>query len=88
MKSNSFRQSMAAVLAHAKPLPMESVSFRQALGRVLAEDVVAGADDPPAPKSAMDGFALRAVDSKAASPRKPVTLRFSEVVGAGHTARP
>ncbi len=87
MKSNSFRQSMATVLAHAKPLPVESVPFRQALGRVLAEDVVAGADDPPAPKSAMDGFALRAADTQGASPRKPVTLRYSQVVGAGHTTR-
>lgn len=34
-----------------------------AFGRVLASDVVADADAPPAPRSAMDGFAIRAASA-------------------------
>lgn len=87
MKVNSFDQSLQAVLSHSRALTSEAVSYRQAMGRVLAEDVVAQLDDPPAPKSRMDGFALRAADTRGATRRKPVLLKFSEVVGAGHTSR-
>ncbi len=41
---------------------IESVELRTCLGRVLAHDVVAGIDVPPADNSAMDGYALRRQD--------------------------
>lgn len=87
MISNSYAQSLKAVLSQSRPLPAEVVSYRQALGRVLAEAVVAGADDPPFPKSRMDGFALRAADTRGATRRKSITVKFTEVVGAGHAPR-
>src|SRR5436190_19248434 len=46
------------VLAAVRPLAGERVPVEEALGRVLAEDVVAGLDLPPFDSSAMDGFAL------------------------------
>lgn len=84
--ANTYEASLRTVLAHAAPLPAETVPLPAAAGRVLAEAVHAGADDPPAPKSAMDGFALRSADTQAATPGQPITLAWSEVVGAGHTA--
>ena len=45
--------------AVAHPLPPEDVPIQQALGRVLAEDVVAERDVPSFANSAMDGFAVR-----------------------------
>ena len=87
MKTNSFDQSLNAVISHSHAIVSESVSYRQAVGRVLEGDIAATVDDPPAPKSRMDGFALRSQDTRGASRDKPVTLKFSEVVGAGHTAR-
>ena len=47
------------VLASAPVLPVEEVALGAALGRVLAEDVVAEHDVPRFAGSAMDGFALR-----------------------------
>jgi len=44
------------------PLPAETVSLADALGRVLAEDVAARATQPPVDVSAMDGYAVRAAD--------------------------
>lgn len=41
----------------------EAVSIERALGRILAVRAVADAAYPPAPRSAMDGFALRAEDT-------------------------
>ena len=40
----------------------ETVSLSEAAGRVLAEDIAADRDYPPFPRSARDGFAVRAAD--------------------------
>lgn len=47
-----------------QPLNSEHVALTQVAGRVLAQDVVAAFDQPPAPMSAMDGYAVRASDAK------------------------
>jgi molybdopterin biosynthesis enzyme len=43
-------------------LPPEEVLFTQAVGRLLAADVVARAPHPPFAASVMDGYAVRAAD--------------------------
>jgi molybdopterin molybdotransferase len=50
-------------------LPAETVTLSSALGRVLAEEVPAPNDVPAFDNSAMDGFAVRAVDAAAAGAR-------------------
>jgi molybdopterin molybdotransferase len=72
--------ALRAVLATVKPLPAERVTVEQARGRVLAEEARATCDLPPFASSAMDGFALRAVDTPG---RLPVVDR----VAAGRPAR-
>jgi molybdopterin molybdotransferase len=52
-----------AVLAACRPLPSAPVLIGEALGRVLAEELVAAADVPRFVNSAMDGFAVRAAAS-------------------------
>ena len=42
--------------------PAETVALEDALGRVLAADVVLDRPEPPVSRSAMDGFALRSAD--------------------------
>jgi len=56
------------VLAAARPLSAETVPIGRAGGRVSAEDARARVDLPPFPSSAMDGFAVRAVDLPATLP--------------------
>lgn len=53
------------IAAQAAALPSEEISSLDALGRVLAEDVFAPEFMPDVPKSAMDGYALRAADGVA-----------------------
>ncbi len=72
--------ALQRVLADASPLPAETVSLDDALGRVLTEDVVALRTQPPAAVSAMDGYAVRASDVAQA----PVTLKVIGEVAAGH----
>jgi molybdopterin molybdotransferase len=62
------------VLERVRPLPPEQVALGDALGRVLAEDVTSADDVPGFDNSAMDGFAVRAADTRGAVPERPVRL--------------
>lgn len=64
-------------------LPIEEsewVETSDALGRILAEEVRAGDDLPPWPRSTVDGFAVRARDTHGASESSPVYLRMGPEV--------
>ena len=61
-----------------RPLGRESVPLEDALGRVLAEEIVADRDFPPTDRSAMDGFAVRSADLSS-----PGTLKVAGEVQAG-----
>ena len=52
-------EAEAFVLEHCGVLPARSVGLDQALGLVVASDVVATEPVPPFANSAMDGYALR-----------------------------
>lgn len=62
-------EALARVLAAARPISeaME-LSLLDALGHVLAEEVISSIDVPPADNSAMDGYALRASEAGQALP--------------------
>ena len=73
--------ALDALLAEVMPLAVERVALNDAAGRVLAEPVTATLDVPPFNNSAMDGYALRAVDAGK-------WLLVSQRVAAGDTAQP
>ncbi len=50
------------ILYTISPLPAEQVAVGEALGRVLAEDLVSRVTQPPVAVSAMDGYAARQAD--------------------------
>jgi molybdopterin molybdotransferase len=58
----SVREAQARVLEGFRLMPPEWVTLDRALGRVLAAEVQARRDQPPAAVSAMDGYAVRAAD--------------------------
>ncbi len=66
--------ALALVLGQVVPLDAEEVALAGAAGRVLAADQRATVDLPPFPSSAMDGFAVRALDAPA---RLPVVARIA-----------
>jgi len=77
------------VLDGTAPLPPETVTVTDALGRVLASAVVAGRTLPPADCSAMDGYAVRTSDLAGAKPAAPRELAVAfEVAAGGRAARP
>src|SRR5471032_569418 len=67
------------------PLGDQTVMLSDALGRVLAADVVAPVDAPPFDRSNVDGFALRAADTAGASDGAPKYFALNaEVIACGH----
>ena len=54
----SLEEAQARVLAMAPQMPSENVIVNKALGRYLANDLVAQRTQPPADLSAMDGYAI------------------------------
>ena len=77
-------EALRAVLQHARPLEPESVPLRDALGRVLAADASSADDVPGFDNSAMDGFAVRAADTRGAEQGRPVSLLIAGESRAGH----
>jgi molybdopterin molybdotransferase len=74
-----------AALSDVAPLSAERVPLAAALGRALAEDLVADRDLPAFTASTMDGYALRAADARRAGARLPVAF---EVFAGRPAARP
>ncbi len=81
----SVEEALERILAEISPLPVTSVPLPEALGLVLAENVVAQEDIPPFANSAMDGFALLSRDSKMSSGQPP-RLHVTGGVAAGYVA--
>ncbi|MEO7276450.1 MAG: molybdopterin molybdotransferase MoeA [Sphingomicrobium sp.] len=73
-------------------LGTQRVALAEASGRVLAEPIVAGHDQPLCAMSAMDGYAVRSADVVAGASFKlvgqaPAGAPFSGIVGPGETVR-
>jgi molybdopterin molybdotransferase len=66
VKLLSVEDARARMLAEIAPGPIEAVALDQAIGRALAEPVLARRDQPPFPASAMDGWAVRSADTPGA----------------------
>src|SRR5260370_31327524 len=71
------------VLGRVATLGIERVSIREALGRILAEEITSSRDIPGFDNSAMDGYAVRAADVSAASEGSPRRLKVTETIAAG-----
>jgi molybdopterin molybdotransferase len=52
-------EAQARLLALRGPLPPEKISFSEGFGRYTSNDILARRDQPAAPLSAMDGYAIR-----------------------------
>ncbi len=76
-------EARARVLSALPPAQPIEVLTAEAVGLVLARDVVSPTDVPPFDNSAMDGYAIRLADV----PSVPMTLPVSEDVAAGHVSQ-
>ncbi len=89
----SVAEALTLVLADARALPPVEAELISAYGRVLAADVKALRTQPPAPVSAMDGYAVRSSDVASVPARLSVIGEvaagrpFERAIGPGEAAR-
>lgn len=77
------KEAVQLVTGHSKPLGTETVPLNKAYGRILAEALVASHDVPPFNRSAFDGYAVRAEDTKSAAKNQPIQFKVLGNIGAG-----
>jgi len=82
----SYEDTLVRILSEAKASTAESVSIHDALGNVLAEDIIAPFSVPTFDNSAMDGFAFSSRSTDGASSARPVTMPIVGASIAGDTA--
>lgn len=77
-KLTSINEALSRFLDRLQPRKLATVqiSLKEALGRVTAKNINAIKDLPPYHRSAVDGYALRAIDTVGASPYQPKDLRL------------
>ena len=81
------QEALDKILSKIQFKGVEKIPLDQALGRVMAEDVVSRINNPPLDNSAMDGYAVIAKDIQSATPENPVKLEMVEEIAAGYTAK-
>ena len=79
----SVEEARSRILDLFQPLESERKPILEALGQVLAEDVVSPMSIPPLANSAMDGYAVQSTGVSGATPNSPVSLRVIGQVAAG-----
>jgi molybdopterin molybdotransferase len=72
-------KALTVIQRETSPLRSERTPIADAVGRILAEDIIADSDLPPFHRSQMDGYAVKAADTEAA----PVTLKIVGESAAG-----
>lgn len=82
----SVDEAVQRILSQIAALPAEEIAAVDALGRVLAEAIMAEVDIPPFDNSSMDGYAVRAADVAGASQERPVRLAVVADIPAGHVS--
>ncbi len=80
----SVEEALERILTYFQALEPEERPVLDALGQVLAEDVVATFSIPPLNNTAMDGYAVIAADTLGASQEAPVALRVTGELAAGY----
>jgi len=78
------RDAATQILEQVRRQPALRVPLDDALDGVLAENIVSPLNLPPWDNSAMDGYAVRSIDTAGATPEAPARLRVVEQIPAGH----
>ena len=84
----SLEEARRRLTAAIRPIARtERVTLADAAGRVVASSVTSTIDVPPFARSAMDGYAVIAADTTAATREAPARLRIAERIYTGQMPR-
>jgi molybdopterin molybdotransferase len=82
----SVEKALKTILVNFRPLGLEKINILEAQRRVIGEDIFAPHNIPFADNSAMDGYAVRHIDTKGTTQDKPLQLKIIEDIPAGKVA--
>jgi molybdopterin molybdotransferase len=80
----SVEEALGRILANVSLLETEERPILDAIGQVVAEDVISDIDIPQLDNTAMDGYAVRAADTNGATDDSPIILRVVGELAAGY----
>ncbi len=90
-------KALQIVLDHTRILEPTNVPILQAMGMVLAEDIVSSEDIPPYDTATIEGFALRSANIANSDRSRPTTLvldgevkvgvRWEHIIQSGHALK-
>lgn len=83
----SATEAKGIILKNIKIKKPQRASLSDVLDLVLAQDIKATNFLPPFSNSAMDGFAVKALDTKGTSEKNPIRLKVIEDLPAGFSSR-
>lgn len=83
----SVEEALAMILGKMPLLEEEEKPALDGLGQVLSRDIKSGLNVPPLANSAMDGYAVRAADTRGASTSSPRVLKVIDTIAAGYISK-
>lgn len=87
MSELTLEQAQKLLLARVEKIQeTEEILLWEGVGRTLAEDIFAQHDQPPFPRSPLDGYAVRSRDIQGVSKECPAALTVIDEVDAGHVS--
>ena len=85
-KLDSLKDALKLIENNQKVMDYEEIPLKDAHKRVLAEDIISFHDSPPFDKSAMDGFALKGVNTKTIGENEAIVIATGSPVPEGADA--
>lgn len=76
-------KALQILLKSSRQGPLKKLFLKQSFGHFLAEDIISPVNLPHWDNSAMDGFALRSLDTAGASVSRPAFLKIAATIQAG-----
>jgi len=82
----SYEEALKIITSKSGTPKLQQVPLMQALGKIAAEDITSPIQVPSFRNSAMDGFAVCALQLASAGEKSPVTLKIQTAIAAGDVA--
>lgn len=83
LRTISPSQAFDLIMGYEIEVQTEVIRIEEAVGRVLAEDIISPENLPPFPRSLVDGYAVRSQDTYGASETNPVLLEKKGLLKVG-----
>jgi len=85
-KLTQLKDALELLFSKIKINPIMEIEIKEALNRVLGEDIISQMNIPPFDRSAMDGYAIKAENSFGASPKNPKKIKLSGAIEIGEAS--